>query len=120
MQANAVQNRPTSSIGLDELRNRIASGEAIVLAEVLPAKYYASGHLPKAIHLPLDGLEAGARSALADLDAEIVVYCSGVTCTNSEIAARKLAELGYTRVRVFRGGKDAWSEAGLALEGGAS
>jgi rhodanese-related sulfurtransferase len=48
--------------------------------------------------------------------AEIVVYCASATCQNSHIAARVLGQLGYANVRVYAGGKEDWSEAGLALE----
>jgi rhodanese-related sulfurtransferase len=50
----------------------------------------------------------------------LVTYCSGPTCANSQIAARKLKALGYTNVRVYTGGKQAWREAGFAFERGAT
>jgi rhodanese-related sulfurtransferase len=37
------------------------------------------------------------------------------TCQNSDIAQRKLQSLGYRHVRVFKGGKAAWSAAGQPL-----
>jgi rhodanese-related sulfurtransferase len=83
---------------------------------VLPLAHYASGHIPGAVHLPLDGFEGAAASALPDRDADVVVYCSGPTCRNSHLAAEKLAALGYRSVRVFAGGKAEWKDAGLPLE----
>ena len=53
---------------------------------------------------------------LPDMGAEIVVYCASSTCQNSHIAARTLQSLGYRDVAVYAGGKQDWSEAGLALE----
>jgi rhodanese-related sulfurtransferase len=53
---------------------------------------------------------------LPDRNAEIVVYCASATCQNSHIAARLLEQRGYTDVSVYAGGKQDWSEAGLALE----
>ena len=50
----------------------------------------------------------------------VVTYCTGPTCANSHIAARKLEELGYTNVRVYAGGKQAWRDAGFAFERGAT
>jgi rhodanese-related sulfurtransferase len=105
-------------ISREELQARIARGDALVVAEVLPVRYYESGHLPGAVHLPLeavDGVAAGLRK-----EQEIVVYCSGPTCRNSEQAAARLVGLGFAAVRVFRGGKAAWQEAGLPLETGAA
>jgi rhodanese-related sulfurtransferase len=114
-----VKQHPTSAITLGELRETMADGKPLVLAEILPRKYYDSGHLPGAVHLPLEGFETIAMRVLPDASARIVVYCASVTCANSDVAARKLAELGYEHVRVFRGGKAAWSDAGFPLEGGA-
>src|SRR5436190_1517427 len=73
-------------VDVDELRDIISSGGPVLVAEVLPAKYYEAGHLPGARHLPLEGFEAVAGSVLADKSAPIVVYCASDTCANSEIA----------------------------------
>jgi rhodanese-related sulfurtransferase len=72
------------------------------------------------VHLPLASVETRAPELFPSLTADIVVYCASATCANSHTAAAKLAALGYTNVRVFTGGKAAWTAAGLALEGGAS
>ena len=102
-------------ITLSELSPKIRSRAAVVV-EALPAASFASGHLPGAVNLPLDRLESDAKERLPDRDAEIVVYCSGPTCNNSHVAQRKLTAMGYSRVRVFSGGKAAWKDAGLELE----
>jgi len=92
--------------------------ERVTLVEALPEKYYRDGHLPGARHLPHDQVRELAARVLPDRDAEIVVYCASATCQNSHIAARMLAQLGYGDVAVYAGGKQDWSEAGLALERG--
>lgn len=98
-----------------ELFARLRSQQPPLVAEILGPKYYESGHLPGALNLPLDGLVDGAARLLPDKAAEIVVYCSGVTCQNSHVAQRKLLSLGYRNVRVFAGGKAAWKDAGREL-----
>ncbi|APR74668.1 Transcriptional regulator, ArsR family protein [Minicystis rosea] len=103
------------TITLPELRERAENGDPLTLAEVLPSAYYASGHIPGAVNLPLDGLDATAARLLPDRAADVVVYCSGPTCKNSHVAAERLASLGYRSVRVFTGGKAAWKDAGLPL-----
>jgi rhodanese-related sulfurtransferase len=92
--------------------------DRVTLVEALPEKYYRDGHLPGARHLPHDQVRELAAGVLPDRDAEIVVYCASATCQNSHIAARVLAQLGYRDVAVYAGGKQDWSEAGLALEPG--
>jgi rhodanese-related sulfurtransferase len=106
----------SKEISFKELAGKVTRGETVFIAEILPEPYYRSGHLPGARHLPLDGFEGKVRSVLPDAHAEVVVYCSGPTCQNSHIAARKLDELGYSNVRVFSGGKAGWKDAGGELE----
>ncbi len=99
----------------EELRNEIAAGR-VVVAEILGPAYYGRGHLPGAVNLPLENFGERAAAVLPDKDAAVVVYCSGPTCNNSHVAHRRLAELGYRNVRVYRGGKSDWQQAGFALE----
>ena len=86
-----------------------------ILVEALGAAFYADAHLPGAINLPADQIDRLAPELLPDLDADIVVYCSG-TCSSALIAAERLAALGYRSVRVFEGGKEEWVEHGLPVE----
>jgi rhodanese-related sulfurtransferase len=39
-----------------------------------------------------------------------------VTCPNSRDAATKLATLGFTDVRLFEGGLEAWTASGRGVE----
>jgi rhodanese-related sulfurtransferase len=100
-----------------ELAASLASDSPPIVAEILGPQYFASGHLPGALNLPLDGLVENAARLLPDKTAAIVVYCSSNTCQNSHIAERKLRGLGYQNVRVFAGGKAAWKDAGRPLVG---
>ena len=103
------------TITLDETRSALTDPRTIVL-EVLPRKYYDHGHLPGARQTTNDEIGAQAQDLIPDKTAPVVLYCSGQTCGNSHAAGVTLTELGYTDVRVFLGGKAAWTEAGLALE----
>src|SRR5881396_1691308 len=104
-----------SEIGVDELAAWLASAAPPLVAEILGPSYFASGHLPGALNLPLEGFAENALRALPNKAGELVVYCASATCQNSDIAARKLLSLGYQNVRVFRGGKAAWRDAGHPL-----
>lgn len=103
------------TITLDETRSALTDPRTIVL-EVLPRKYYDHGHLPGARQTTNDEIGAQAQDLIPDKTTPVVLYCSGPTCGNSHAAGVTLTELGYTDVRVFIGGKAAWTEAGLALE----
>lgn len=88
----------------------------VALVEALPLRYYASGHLPGALHLPHDEVELRAPTLLPDRRQPVVVYCANVQCQNSHQAAHRLRALGYTDVRVYAGGKQDWTDAGLLLQ----
>jgi len=105
----------TPEISRDDLHRELAGEAAPTLVEALGAAFFDDAHLPGAINIPPDQVDRLAPSLLPDVDASIVVYCSG-TCQNSEIAARRLEELGYRSVRVYLGGKEDWVEHGLPVE----
>jgi rhodanese-related sulfurtransferase len=106
----------TAQLTLEQLNARRKANPALLLVEALPKKYFREGHLPGARHLPHDQVTELAATLLPEHAAEIVVYCASSTCQNSHVAARRLQQLGYTRVAVFPGGKKEWLEGGLALE----
>jgi rhodanese-related sulfurtransferase len=108
----------TYEITRAELQAWIETQKRFVLGEALDLAYYESGHLPGAIPMPLAKVADVAARRIRDKHTDIVVYCASVTCNNSEIAAQKLTKLGYTSVRVYRGGKSDWKDAGLPLEAG--
>ncbi len=109
-----MNDHPLPEIDQTELA-RLLREEPPILAEVLGPKYFATGHLPGAINLPLEGFVESAARLLPDKDSRIVVYCASSSCQNSHIAQRKLIELGYRNVRVFSGGKAGWTDAGGEL-----
>ena len=104
----------TNEISRDELSRLVRSSSPPVLLEALGPAYFADAHLPGAVNMPPDQVDVLAPSVIPDQDAPVVVYCSG-TCQNSEIAAQRLEELGYTDVRVYLGGKEDWVEHGLPV-----
>jgi rhodanese-related sulfurtransferase len=64
----------------------------------------------------MDMAEVDRRLDQLPADREIIFYC---TCPNEASAAqvaKKLIELGYTKVRPLQGGLDAWLGAGYEVE----
>jgi len=102
-------------IDRDAVREAIDTGRAVVV-EALPASYYEDAHLPGALNLPHDSDEATIAEVLPVRAAPVVVYCSNLACQNSTILSRRLAQLGYTDVREYEGGKEDWITAGLPVE----
>ena len=108
-----------STITRDEIKQAFDSGAELTLVETLRAEHYDQGHLPGALHLHPDDVEARAAHVLPDRDAAIVTYCSNRACGNSAAVAAKLAKLGYSHVRRYEDGKQDWIDNGLPVEYGA-
>ena len=102
----------------ESLWEKIQRGDDFVLVDALGPISYAGAHLPGAINIPPKSCDDLAASRIPDHDTEVVVYCAGPDCESSVDVAERLVELGYRNVRHFSGGKQAWREAGLPLEGG--
>ena len=66
----------TEVVGREELLERVRLGEAVVV-DLRPTEEYAAGHLPGALSMPLEELEA--RLAELPAEVEVVAYCRGPT-----------------------------------------
>jgi rhodanese-related sulfurtransferase len=99
-------------VSQEELVRRVREGEAFVI-DVRPSEEYHAGHLPGAISVPLEGLEA--RLAQLPREREIVAYCRGPYCMLAVEAVRRLREKGFYAVRLDLGVWD-WRARGLPLE----
>lgn len=104
-----------TSITRTDLWREMEGPQPPVLIEALGAAYFADAHLPGAINIPPGQVNRLAPALIPDLDARIVVYCSG-RCDSSRIVARLLEERGYSDVRILEGGKEDWVEHGLPVE----
>ncbi len=73
------------------------------------------------LELRADPASPSADAALAgDRSARILVYCTRAPGARSLLAAQTLNEMGFDSVEVLTGGLNAWSEAGLPVEGDAA
>ena len=95
-----------------ELLERAKKGLVTVL-DVRPAEEYAAGHIPGAINVPVDKLEA-FLSRLPKRK-EVVAYCRGPYCLMSFEAVEKLRSRGL-RARRLQIGLPEWRAAGLPVE----
>lgn len=104
------------SISRDELLERLADG-SLTLLDVRPAEEYTQGHLPGALNIPVDDLQARLAELQPGLD--IIAYCRGPYCVLSATAADILGGKGF-RVRRLAAGFPDWKAAGLPIEPPAS
>lgn len=103
-------------ITVEELRGLMDKGKQQVVVDVRSdvARKADRRWIPGAI--PMDTDVVDARLMALPKDRDVIFYC---TCPNEASAAqvaKRLIELGYTRVRPLAGGLDAWVEAGNQVE----
>ena len=88
----------------DEALARIQSGKAVVL-DVRTWPEWVTGHIPGAVHIPLDQLTS--RYSELDPDAETVVVCAhGI---RSAAASQWLLQAGFEQVANMRHGMVRWN-----------
>ena len=106
----------TTAVDTDELLRRLADGQTIVL-DVRPEPEYAAGHLPGAIHIPLE--ELAERIEELPRSHEVVAYCRGQYCVLAHDAVRLLNAEGVRASRATDGVLG-WRVAGVPLDSGAA
>lgn len=90
----------TEAVDSDELLRRLAAGDVVVL-DVRPEPEFAAGHLPGAVHIPLD--ELTDRLSELPTGREVVAYCRGKYCVLAHDAVRELTARGVTARRAVDG-----------------
>lgn len=101
-------------IGRDQLADRIAIGDVVVI-DVRPATEYEAGHIAGAVSVPIDVLAARVKELPADVG--VVAYCRGPYCVFADDAVRLLRRRGRTAKRL-RDGFPEWRRADLPTESG--
>ena len=99
-------------VSAEDLLARVRTGEVTVL-DVRPREEFAAGHLPGAINIPLNELEA----RLGEFSPEqlVVAYCRGPYCVLSYDAVAQLRQRGI-EARRLKDGYPEWKIAGLPVE----
>ena len=77
---------------------------------------YLAGHIPGAIHLPLERARADHRRLRGY--GVLIVYGNDYNSSVALAMSKTLLELGYENVRTLRGGLREWQAAGNAVEEG--
>jgi rhodanese-related sulfurtransferase/DNA-binding transcriptional ArsR family regulator len=98
-------------VSREELVDRAGRREVLIL-DVRPAEEFAAGHIPGALSVPLDQLDA----ALSRLPrrARIVAYCRGPYCVLAPQAVQRLRARGFNARRLVDGMPE-WRLAGLPI-----
>jgi rhodanese-related sulfurtransferase/DNA-binding transcriptional ArsR family regulator len=99
---------PLEPVDAAELRRRLKAGQ-VTLLDVRPALEYAAGHIPGALSVPLETLDARLRRLPAGRP--IVAYCRGPYCVLAVEAVERLRRRGRD-ARRYGGGIPDWRAAG--------
>lgn len=121
-----LRQRGLEAVELNEVQSWLSDPrfemELVILIDARNHRQYLDGHLPGAYSFdhfrPEQSLEEVLPAALAA--EEVIIYCSGGDCEDSEFAAIFLQDAGVPgdRIRIYTGGLEEWREAGLPLETG--
>lgn len=100
-------------ITAEELKAKLDSGDDLRLINALGEWQFRAKHIPGSENF------ANTDQALAAIrpDEDVVVYCSNPACHASQKLYKELVESGFTQVRRFEGGLEAWEDAGYRLDG---
>jgi membrane protein DedA with SNARE-associated domain/rhodanese-related sulfurtransferase len=94
----------------EELEALIREQTVLTILDVRSAESRASaGWIPRSIHVTdIDALQLDASS-------EVVIYCDCPNDASAAVAALRLKEKGFAKVRPLAGGFDAWKRGGREL-----
>lgn len=107
--------RPVHWLAPQELRQRTAGGEALAIVDVRSPEEFvgALGHIPGALNIPLDQLQAKLSDLRQRSPTAIVIVCQ--TDKRSATAERALIDAHFERVTVLRDGMKGWNASGFGV-----
>ena len=98
----------------ETLHSEMRAGNPPLIVDVRSPGEYAAGHVPGALNIPYDQMAVRANEIAAHKDEDVVLYCrSG---RRSGIAAKVLAEQGFTKLGLLEGDMPGWERAGYPVE----
>lgn len=111
-QSNKEQSQKVDFIAAEELKTRIANNTPVTIVDVRGPTVYAQSDktVQGAIHTKVRRVVHRLKDV--SRDSEVVTYCSCAADEAAIIAARSLMTNGFKKVRVLKGGWNAWLEVG--------
>jgi rhodanese-related sulfurtransferase len=107
----AVDKKAYENIYIDQFVKMMDQKDFILINVHIP--YY--GEISQTdLLVPFNAIEQHKNDLPKDKNARIVVYC--MMGPMGDIAAEKLANMGYARISNFQGGMMAWTQAGRHLQ----
>lgn len=89
----------------------------IPFIDVRKPEDFMAEHIPGAYHLPIKGgFDKSALRAIAGKEKPVVIYCNGIHCMGSSMAAQQAVEWGWINVYYYRGGIPEWKSNGHPIQ----
>ncbi|NHC43373.1 hypothetical protein G6549_26225 [Bacillus sp. MM2020_1] len=101
----ATEKRHPNVINNEDLEKKIVANENIVIIDVREAAEYAFNHIPNAVSIPLGELE----ESINDLNKQDEIFVVCRTGNRSDLAAQKLADIGFSNVINVVPGMSGWT-----------
>ncbi len=99
----------TPSISQDALLSRLAAGDdSVLVVDVRSAEEFAQGHVPGAINVPHDAIDAHLETLRSAEGKDIVLYCE--SGRRAGMAERTLRDKGFSRLLHLEGYMQQWRE----------
>ncbi len=110
----------TAWIDAPTTQARLSATPPVTILDVRGADEFTGphGHIPGALNIPLEELEARLEQVATSLTGEVITVCR--TDRRSASAARLLREAGHSSVVVLKGGMVEWNARGFATDSRAS
>lgn len=100
-----------------EVRQKQIRHENFLLVDARSRQSYDSKHITGAISMPLSEIDQ-RYIELIPYDRELVLYCGGLNCPVSKMAAVKLKRMGFINIKDMAEGIDGWENLGYHISGG--
>jgi rhodanese-related sulfurtransferase len=98
---------------------RLLADRKIAVIDVRTVEEYQAGHIPGALSVPVDEIDARIDQ-IKGLGKPIIAYCSCLAEESSLMAVASLNRLGVKGARALTGGYPAWASAGGRIVLGSS
>jgi rhodanese-related sulfurtransferase len=86
------------------------SPDSVLILDVRTPKEFQSGHVPQAVNIPLDQLDARLDDLASSQDMPVVVYCERGGRAGK--AASLLSQAGFTDIQHLEGDMSEWRASG--------
>jgi len=97
-----------------EVAPRVQAGDGPLVIDVRETAEWDQGHLPGAVHIPRGFLESRVAGAAGNLEQELLISCA--SGQRSLLAAKTLADMGYSNVTSLAGGFARWKQNNYPVE----